>query len=90
MIFIGAFAGISGLYYLSRTNEINRIRNLKFSLDMMINVNVRMIGGALVGDFVGRKLFINYNKVNEHKVANHEVRKIMRQFPNARPYLGVH
>ena len=41
-------------------------------------------------DVVTRKLFVNYDRVVEHKVANNEIRKIMRTMPNARPLLMPH
>ena len=82
--------GAYSLYYLSRNHEINRIRRLKFSIDMMINVVSRSIVAGIATDVVTRKLFVNYDRVVEHKVAKNEVSKIMRQMPNARPYLAVH
>ena len=85
-----AAVGISSLYYLSRNAEINRIRQLKISFDMLVNVSVRAIPAALAGDFIGRKLFVNYKKQTSHKVANNEIKKIMRTFPNARPMLMPH
>ena len=78
------------LYYMSRTNEINRVRRLKFSIDMVVNVTARAALAGIVSDVCTRKLFVNYNRITEHKVAKNEVSKIMRQMPNARPYLAPH
>ena len=90
-MFFCAFAmGASSLYYLSRNHEINRVRRLKLSVDMMINVGARSVLAAGVADVVTRKLFVNYDRVLEHKVAKNEVSKIMRTMPNARPYLAPH
>ena len=83
---MGAFA----LYYLSRHNEINRIRRLKFSIDMIINVSVRALFAGVASDIATRHLFVNYNRLTEHKVASNEVKKIMRTMPNARPMLMPH
>ena len=86
------FAGMSifSLYYLSKHHEINRIKNLKFTFDMVFNVSIRAIIGFLFADIWSRKLFVNYDKIQQHKVANNEIRKIMRTFPNARPLLKPH
>ena len=51
---------------------------------------MRAIPAAIVGEVIGRKLFVNYNKITEHKVATNEVKKIMRTMPNARPLLMPH
>ena len=63
---------------------------MKFSVDMLINVGARSVLAAGVADVVTRKLFVNYDRVLEHKVAKNEVSKIMRTMPNARPYLMPH
>ena len=83
---MGGFA----LYYLSRHNELNRIKRLKFSIDMIINVTARSLLAGVAADVCTRKLFVNYNRVTEHKVATNEVKKLMRTFPNARPLLMPH
>ena len=57
---------------------------------MTINVVARALVAGLVSDVVTRKVFVNYRKLQDHKVATYEVQKIMRTFPNARPMLGVH
>merc|ERR1712228_725153 len=88
--FCAAAMGASALYYLSRNHEINRIKRMKFSIDMMINVGSRALLTGVVTDVVTRKLFVNYDRVVEHKVANNEIRKIMRTMPNARPLLMPH
>ena len=90
IFFCATAMGLSSLYYLSRNHEINRIRNLKFSIDMMLNAGTRAVGAGIVMDVVTRKLFVNYDRVVEHKTAKNEVSKIMRTFPNARPYLMPH
>ena len=60
LFLIGAFAGAYSLYYLSRNAELNRIRQLKISMNMLVNVSARVALAGFVGDLVGRKLFINY------------------------------
>ena len=90
MFFNAVAMGAFSLYYLSRHNEINRIRRLKFSMDMIINVSARAVFAGLLSDSATRHLFVNYNRLTEHKVAANEVKKIMRTMPNARPYLKPH
>ena len=57
---------------------------------MIFNVGIRAAGAAILGDVISRKLFINYQKITEHKVASNELKKVMRTFPNARPMLAPH
>ena len=90
MVFNAVAMGVASLYYLSRHNELNRVKRLVFSLDMIANVGARALVAGVAADVVSRKLFVNYARLTEHKVAVNEVKKIMRQAPNARPYLGVH
>ena len=90
MIFNAMAMGVASLYYLSRHNEINRVKRLVFSLDMIANVGARALVAGVCADVVSRKMFVNYGRLTEHKVAVNEVKKIMRQAPNARPYLAVH
>ena len=90
LIFNTLAMGTFALYYLSRNHEINRIRQLKFSVDMIFNVGVRSLLAGVVADQISRRMFVNYERITEHKVANNEIRKIMRTMPNARPYLKVH
>ena len=90
MIFNAMAMGVASLYYLSRHNEINRVKRLVFSLDMIANAGARALVAGVCADVVSRKMFVNYGRLTEHKVAVNEVKKIMRQAPNARPYLAVH
>ena len=90
MFFNAAAMGAFSLYYLSRHNELNRLKRLQFSFDMIFNVTIRAVFAGVVADACTRKLFVNYNRLTEHKVATNEIKKIMRQAPNARPYLKPH
>ena len=56
----------------------------------MFQLTGRAVVFGVAGDLMGRKLFVNYNKIMQHKMAKNEVSKIMRTFPNARPYLMPH
>uniref|UniRef100_A0A7S3FTC7 Uncharacterized protein n=1 Tax=Strombidium rassoulzadegani TaxID=1082188 RepID=A0A7S3FTC7_9SPIT len=90
MFFNAVAMGVFSLYYLSRHNEISRIKKLRFSVDMVVNVTARALFAGVVADFFTRKLFVNYYRIKQHKVANNEIRKVMRSMPNARPLLMPH
>ena len=90
LFFNALFMGFAGMYYLSRHNELNRLMKLKLSFDMMFNVGSRVALAGIVGDLFTRKLFINYQRVTEDKVARNEVKKIMTTFPQAKTLLKVH
>ena len=90
-MFINAMVvSFAGLYYLSRHNEINRVMRLKFSIDMMVNVGSRAAVAGICSEVATRKLFVNYQRVSEDKVARNEVKKIMTSFPNAKTLLKPH
>ncbi len=76
--------GATSLYYLSRNHAINRIKRMKFSIDMMFNVGTRAIFSGIVSDVVARKLFVNYDRVLENKVATNEIKKRCRIFSRTR------
>ena len=82
--------GASTLYYISRNHEINRIRNLQISFDLIFNVGARAVVAGVAGELVARKLFVNYFRLQQDKVARNEIKKAMRQMPDAKPYLLPH
>ena len=90
MAFNGLAVGAFSLFYLSKHHELNRVRRMKFSIDMIINVGARSALAFLVSDVCTRKLFVNYDGLTKHKTAVNEVKKIMRTYPDARPYLRPH
>ena len=63
MALIGGFVGFSSFYYISRHHEMNRLRQLKFSVDLLFQLTGRAAVAGVVGDLVGRKMFVNYNKI---------------------------
>ena len=87
MAFNGIAVGAFSLFYLSRHHELNRVRRMKFSIDMLINVGARSALAFVVSDLFTRKLFVNYDALTKHKSAVNEVRKIMRTYPDARPHV---
>ena len=89
-LFAGLCMGATSLYYITKSHEINRIKRMAFSMDLMANVGVRSLIAGAVADLVGRKLFVNEDRLTAHKVATNEVKKVMRTYPNARPMLMPH
>ena len=90
LAFAGLAIGASTFYYISRNHEINRLRRLKLSFDLLFNVGARAVVAGVAGELLARKLFLNYNKLTQDKVARNEVRKIMRTMPDAKPHLLPH
>ena len=77
-------------YYLSRQNELGRVRAGKFSFDLVFGVGWRVILMGLACDVVSRRMFVDYRGLQNHKIADYEIRKIMRRMPNARPHIPLH
>ena len=63
LFIVGVAAGGAGLYYLVKHNEINRVRRMKFSIDMMINVTLRAAAASVAAEVLSRKLFVNYQRL---------------------------
>ena len=63
LAFAGLAMGVTSLYYISRNHEINRIRNLQISFDLIANVGARAVVAGIAGEVVARKLFVNYFRV---------------------------
>ena len=63
LAFAGFFAGFSAFYYMSRNHEINRLRNLKISIDLLANVGARGLVAGVAGEVFARKLFVNYDRI---------------------------
>ena len=90
LAFAGLFGGAAAFYYISRNHEINRLRQLKISFDLIANVAARGLVFGVAGEVFARKLFVNYYRIQQDKCARNEVKKIMRTFPDAKPHLLPH
>ena len=90
MAFSGLAAGSSAIYYLSRHNQMGRARALSISFDMIFGVAWRSVLAVLVADQFGRRLFCNYVALRKHQMAEYEVKKIMRTFPDPKPHIPLH
>ena len=85
-----AVAGLWGVYFLRRNNELHRIFRLSISAELVIALTWRTALAGYVSDRIASRIFVDHNRIRRHKMANQEIRKIMRTFPDAKPYLKPH
>ena len=86
----GLAVGATALYYLSRNNQMGRVRAMSISFDMIFGVAIRSVVSLLVADQLGRRLFCNYVALRKHEMAEYECKKIMRTWPNPKPHVARH
>ena len=84
-IYNAAAVGATAVYYLSRQNQIGRVRAMSITFDMIFSVGGRCLLAGVVADQAGRRLFVNYQTVKRHQMAEYEVKKIMRTWPDPKP-----
>ena len=89
-IFTGAGMAATAVYYLSRHNQMGRVRGLKITFDMIFSVGLRVALAGLVGEQITRRLFVNYYEMKKHQMAEYEVKKIMRTWPDPLPMAEAH
>ena len=58
---------------------------LSISFDMVFGVAIRSLLAVAVADQFSRRLFCNYVALRNHKIAEYEVKKVMRTWPNPKP-----
>ena len=75
---------------MSRHGEMARVRALRISPDLVLNLAVRGALAFVVADQVGRRMFYDYGLMQRHKMARYEAKKVMRMWPDAMPYQTVH
>ena len=90
MAFNGLAAGSTILYYLSRHNQLGRVRAMSISFDMVFGIAWRSAAVLLVSDQFSRRLFCNYIALRKHEMAEYEVKKVMRTWPNPKPMTDPH
>ena len=90
MVFDGAAVGATALYHLSRHNQLGRVRALSISFDMVFGVAWRSAFAVLIADQFSRRLFCNYVALRKHEMAEYEVKKVMRTWPNPKPHTLPH
>ena len=81
---------LTGVYYVVKSNEIQRLMRFRISGDLLFGLGWRFAVAGLITDQAGRKFFVNFEKLNKQKIADNEVKKIMRFMPNAKPYIPYH
>ena len=90
MMLTGGACGLSALYYITRHNELHRIRGLSISLDLVFGLVWRLAITGLATEMVTKRLFVNYDRLREHKMAEIEIKKIVRTWPDPKPYQMPH
>ena len=90
MAFDSLAVGGMSVYYLARHNEFGRVKGLRITLDLAVNVFGRALLTGVVADAVSRRMFVNYLALKQHKMADNEVKKVMRMMPDAKPHLAPH
>ena len=84
MLFDFSAMGLYSLYFLSRNNELQRLGTIMPSGNMIWGLSWRWLVAYLVADQVSRRMFVNYAKLREHKMAEYEMKKIMVKWPHAK------
>ena len=74
-------------YYMSRSKELHRVRRLAVTPDLIFQLTWRAAGCFILSDFFVKRLVVNYAAMYQHKMAVNEVRKHMRNVPQAKPHL---
>ena len=88
--FNGISAAGAAIYYMSRHNEIARLKSLRISVDLLFGVTWRVALTVVVADQVSRRMFVNYLALRKHKMAEYELKKTMRMWPGAKPMTAPH
>ncbi|CAI2383807.1 unnamed protein product [Moneuplotes crassus] len=79
-----------GAYHLRRNNQLHLLFKFRITGDMVIGFYSRLLTGYLIGDRIGARYFCNYRLIFCHKVADYEIRKMTRQWPDAKPFIPIH
>ena len=90
MMFNAAAMGAAAMYYITKNAEMHRIRYLSISLDLVFGLGWRMALAGVVADQASRRMFVNYEKLRQHKMAENEVKKMMVKFPGAKTLRAPH
>jgi hypothetical protein len=76
-MFNGAGVGLITAWYLIKQHQMHRIRTLSLSVDLVFGLWWRYWIVIIGCDQISRRLFVNYEKLREHKLAEYELKKIM-------------
>ncbi len=83
-MFNAAAMGAAAVYFLTKNNQMHRIKYLSVSLELVFGLGWRLAIAGLIADQMSRRIFVNYEKLRQHNMAKNEVKKIMVKFPNAK------
>ena len=89
-LFNGLAAGGVSVYFLSRHQQMGRIKAMSISFDIVFGVAWRVLLATAVADQVSRRMFVNYRGLRQSQMAENEVRKVMRTWPQAKPHVAPH
>ena len=75
---------------MTRHKEFTKLFKLSVPFDLIFGLAWRLAVAGVVADQASRRFFVNYEAIQCHKIADNEVKKIMRFMPNARPHIPFH
>ena len=90
LMFNAAAMGASAIYFLTKNNQMHRIKHFSISLELVFGLGWRLALSGLIADQASRRIFVNYEKLRQHNLANNEVKKIMVKFPHAKQLRAPH
>jgi hypothetical protein len=90
LMFNGAAMGAAAIYFLTKNNQVHRIKYFSISLELVFGLGWRLALSGLVADQMSRRIFVNYEKLRQNQMATNEVKKIMVKFPHAKTLRAPH
>ena len=90
LLFNAAAMGASAIYFLTKNNQMHRIKHFSISLELVFGLGWRLALSGLVADQASRRIFVNYEKLRQHNMAVNEVKKIMVKFPHSKQLRAPH
>ena len=90
LLFNAAAMGASAIYFLTKNNQMHRIKHFSISLELVFGLGWRLALSGLVADQASRRIFVNYEKLRQHNMAVNEVKKIMVKVPHAKQLRAPH
>ena len=69
---------------------MGRVKGLKITFDMIFGVGWRCAIAGVVAEQATRRMFVNYSIIKKHEMAEYEIKKIMRTWPDPYPMVELH
>ncbi len=66
LMFNGAAMGAAAIYYLTKNNQMHRIKYFSISLELVFGLGWRLALSGLVADQASRRIFVNYEKLRQN------------------------